>query len=218
MEWTPPASSRVVLLSLHLQVAYQEEESTVKSTVIAVDLAKNIFEIAVSAQPGKIRERKRVSRKTFLSFFGKRQPATVLLEACGTAHHWARRVKALGHRPVILPPHLVAKYRSGNKTDRNDVKALLESTPTPDQKLLVEVGGSQGRRAQLSSRGLVMAEAVQVPARRGGVSELPPTGMVPAALCGEETGGARRGRRGAICRRRGRDLSSSDPPPALLMI
>jgi transposase len=67
-----------------------------KSTVIAVDLAKNVFEIAVSVQAGKIRERKRVSRKTFLSCFGKRQPAVVLLEACGTAHHWARKVKALG--------------------------------------------------------------------------------------------------------------------------
>jgi hypothetical protein len=96
MEWTPPASSRVVLLSLHLQVAYPEEESTMKSTVIAVDLAKNIFEIAVSAQPGKIRERKRVSRKTFLSCFGKRQPATVLLEACGSAHHWAGSVATPG--------------------------------------------------------------------------------------------------------------------------
>jgi hypothetical protein len=45
MEWTPPASSSVVLLSLHLQLAYPEEESTMKSTVIAVDLAKNVFEI-----------------------------------------------------------------------------------------------------------------------------------------------------------------------------
>jgi transposase len=58
----------------------------------------------------------------------------VLLEACGTAHHWARKVKALGHRPVILPPHLVAKYRSGNKTDRNDVKALLEAYRNEDLK------------------------------------------------------------------------------------
>ena len=103
-----------------------------KSTVIAVDLAKNVFEIAVSVQPGKVRERKRLSRKKFLDFFAQRQPAFVLLEACGTSHFWARRLKELRHQPVILPPHQVSSYRTGNKTDRKDTKALLEAYRNED--------------------------------------------------------------------------------------
>jgi transposase len=99
-----------------------------ESTLIAVDLAKNVFEIAVSRKPGKVAERHRLSRARFLEFFGKRQPTTVLLEATGSAHHWGRELRQLGHRPVLLPPRAVKRYRDGNKTDRNDAKSLLEAS------------------------------------------------------------------------------------------
>jgi transposase len=99
-----------------------------QSTLIAVDLAKNVFEIAVSRKPGKVAERHRLSRAKFLQFFAKRQPAVVLLEATGSAHHWGRRLRELGHQPVLLPPRPVQRYRDGNKTDRTDTKALLEAS------------------------------------------------------------------------------------------
>jgi len=98
-----------------------------QSTVIAVDLAKTVFEIGVSHQPGKVLERHRVSRKLFPRFFAERPPATVVMEACGSASYWARRLRELGHEPVLLPPQHVRPYRRGNKTDRADVKALLEA-------------------------------------------------------------------------------------------
>jgi transposase len=104
------------------------EESEMQSTTIAVDLAKNVFEIAVSRQPGKVAERHRVSRARLLSFFAERQPAVVLLEATGSAHYWGRRLQEIGHRPVLLPPRAVQRYRDGNKTDRNDTKAMLEAS------------------------------------------------------------------------------------------
>ena len=99
-----------------------------ESTLIAVDLAKNVFEIAVSRKPGKVAERHRLSRAKFLPFFAKRQPAIILLEATGSAHHWGRQLQHLGHRPVLLPPRAVKRYRDGNKTDRNDAKSLLEAS------------------------------------------------------------------------------------------
>ena len=68
----------------------RKEESVEKHTTIAVDLSKTVFEIAVSDQPGRVRERKRLSRGQMVKFFANRPPATVLLEACGSAHHWAR--------------------------------------------------------------------------------------------------------------------------------
>lgn len=94
---------------------------------IAVDLAKNVFEIAVSNDPGTITTRQRLSRKRFLPFLAQQPRATVLLEACSSAHFWARSLRQLGHSPVLLPPRLVRPYRQGNKTDRADAKALLEA-------------------------------------------------------------------------------------------
>ncbi len=96
-------------------------------TTFAVDLAKSVFEIAVSHQPGKVAERHRLSRKQFLPFFVQRHPATVLMEACGSAHHWARQIEANGHRVLMLPPHRTRPYVVGNKTDRTDAKGLLEA-------------------------------------------------------------------------------------------
>jgi transposase len=104
------------------------EESAMQSTLIAVDLAKNVFEIAVSRKPGKVAERHRLTRARFLEFFAERQSAVVLLEATGTAHHWGRRLRELGHQPVLLPPRAVKRYRDGNKTDRSDTKSLLEAS------------------------------------------------------------------------------------------
>ena len=96
------------------------------TTTIAVDLAKNVFQIAVANKPGRIAEDHRLTRAQLLRFFAQRQPATVLLEACGTAHHWARQLAALGHRPVLLPPREVRPFRTAkSKTDRNDCKAIL---------------------------------------------------------------------------------------------
>ena len=59
-----------------------------KSTTIAVDLAKNVFQVAVSHHPGKVAESHRLSRSQFLVFLAERQSALVLMEACGTAHFW----------------------------------------------------------------------------------------------------------------------------------
>jgi transposase len=98
-----------------------------KNTTIAVDVAKSIFEVAVSHRPGHVAERERLARDQILQFFANRPRATVLLEACGSAYHWARELQGLGHRVVLLPPHLVRRYVPANKTDRSDAKGLLEA-------------------------------------------------------------------------------------------
>ncbi len=57
----------------------------------------------------------------------KREPATVVLEACGTAHHWGRKASQLGHTVRILPAQYVSPYRQRNKTDKADTEALIEA-------------------------------------------------------------------------------------------
>jgi transposase len=96
-------------------------------TTIAVDLAKSVFQIAVSRRPGVVSESHRLPRGQFLRFFAERQPALVVLEACGTAHYWGRQLQDLGHRVRLLPPHQVRPYVDRNKTDRADAEALLEA-------------------------------------------------------------------------------------------
>jgi transposase len=98
------------------------------STVtIAVDLAKHVFEIAVAGRAGSIRERKRLSRPQFEHFWCTRAPCRVVMEACASAHFWARYLIARGFEVVLLPPHYVRPYRRRNKTDRSDCEALLEA-------------------------------------------------------------------------------------------
>jgi transposase len=96
-------------------------------TTIAVDLAKSVFQIAISRRPGQVDEEHRLSRERFLTFFAQQPPATVVLEACGSAHHWARELQPLGHAVRLLPAHDVHRYVRRNKTDRTDAKALLEA-------------------------------------------------------------------------------------------
>jgi transposase len=96
-------------------------------TTIAVDLAKSVFQVAVSHQPGRVNEERRLSRDRLVRFFAQQPPATVVLEACGSAHHWARQFAGFGHVVRLLPPHDVRPYVRRNKTDRTDAKGLLEA-------------------------------------------------------------------------------------------
>jgi transposase len=98
-----------------------------KSTTIAVDLAKSVFQVAVSERPGKVAESHRLTRSQFARFFAERQPALVLLEACGSAHFWARQLQSFGHNVLLLPPSHVRPYVRRDKTDSADARALLEA-------------------------------------------------------------------------------------------
>jgi transposase len=149
------------------------------STTIAVDLAKSVFEVAVSLRPGKVSMRRRLSRGQFSRFLAEQAPATVVMEACGTAHHWGREARARGHRVVLLPPHAVRPYVLRNKTDGADAKGLLEALrndevrPVPlksvDQQVLAGLHRLRSawmatRTARLNTlRGLLRELGVSIP-------------------------------------------------------
>lgn len=97
------------------------------STTIAVDVAKSVFEVAVSHRPGKVATRQRFTRRRFARFLAEQAPGTVVMEACGMAHYWGREAQARGHSVRLLPPRDVRPYVQGNKTDRSDAKGLLEA-------------------------------------------------------------------------------------------
>ena len=95
--------------------------------LIAVDLAKDVFQVAIAGPRGKAHSHLRLTRKKFEQFLAKTDGAIVLFEACGSAHFWAREAAGFGHKPLILPAQFVRKYRLRNKTDRTDTEALLDA-------------------------------------------------------------------------------------------
>ena len=148
-------------------------------TVIAIDLAKTVFELAVSRHVGRVDERHRFNRSQLNAFLGSEPPAVIVMEACGSAHHWAREFQKLGHVVVLLPPHLVRPYVGRNKTDRTDAKGLLEAyrnkdiSPVPvkteEQQMLaalhrVRSGWVKDRTAKLNQlRGLCREIGITIP-------------------------------------------------------
>lgn len=96
-------------------------------TTIAVDLAKHVFEVVTADSQGRVISRHRLTRLQFARLLRGHAPAHVVMEACGTAHHWGRTAQAAGHRVSLLPPHYVRPFVQREKTDRTDVTGLLDA-------------------------------------------------------------------------------------------
>jgi len=98
-----------------------------QSTLIAVDLAKEVFQVALARPQGKAFSHQRLNRRKFEEFLARSERAIVLFEACGSAHFWCRQAASHGHEPIMLPAQFVRKYRLRNKTDQTDTEALLDA-------------------------------------------------------------------------------------------
>jgi len=93
------------------------------ATTYAVDTAKNVMQLHWVDAQGVIHSRK-LSRAKFVDFMGQRRDAHVVMEACAGAHHWARRLAAMGHRVELLPARQVRPFVRGNKDDAADARAI----------------------------------------------------------------------------------------------
>lgn len=104
------------------------------STTVAVDLAKDVIEVAVASGARDSLRRDRLSRKGFARFLAQQNASMIVMEACSGAHFWARRAQEAGHEVKLLPAQYVKPYRRRNKTDRADCSALLEAAKNPELK------------------------------------------------------------------------------------
>jgi transposase len=107
-----------------------------KLTVIGMDIAKQIFQLhAVNVKTGEI-ERIKLKRSQVIEFFAKRERSLVAMEACGSAHHWARQLQALGHEVRLISPRSVRPFVLRNKTDAADARAIWTAVQQPDARFV----------------------------------------------------------------------------------
>lgn len=104
---------------------------------VGVDLSKSVFQLSITNKHHHISARKRLSRGQFNKWLLTQEPVHLVMEACGTSHHWGRLALGLGHRVTLLHPGYVKPYVRRNKTDAADADALLQAvrdrdlTPVP---------------------------------------------------------------------------------------
>jgi transposase len=108
----------------------------VKVKTLGIDLAKETFGLHGVDELGRVAVHRRVTRKQLLGFLVKLEPCLVGLEACGSAHYWAREIEKLGHTVKLMSPQFVIPYRKGNKNDPNDAEAICEAVSRPSMRFV----------------------------------------------------------------------------------
>ena len=104
--------------------------------VFGLDIAKTVFQLhTVDMDSGEIINAQ-IKRAKVLAYFANRQPCLIGIEACGGAHHWARKFKALGHSVRLIHARAVRPFVSGNKTDATDARAIWLAIQQPGTKFV----------------------------------------------------------------------------------
>lgn len=106
-------------------------------TMIGLDTAKSVFQVHAVDEDGNPEIRRKLRRNEPIKFFEKQEACTVMLEACGAAHHWARMLAALGHDVKLIAPEAVEPFvKKGKKNDAADAAALCAAASRPDIKFV----------------------------------------------------------------------------------
>lgn len=103
---------------------------------IGLDLAKNVFQVHGVDLQGKTGLRRQLRRNQMLEFFKKQSPCLIGMEACASAHYWARTLIAMGHEVKLIAPQFVKPYVKGNKNDANDAEAICEAVGRPNMRFV----------------------------------------------------------------------------------
>src|SRR5450755_2786986 len=107
-----------------------------KVKTIGIDLAKDVFGLHGVDGEGRVAFKKRLVRGRLLEFLSKLPPCLVGMEACSSAHYWARKIEQLGHRVRLMSPRFVKPYRKSDKNDANDAEAICEAVTRPSMRFV----------------------------------------------------------------------------------
>ncbi len=103
-------------------------------TTIGLDLAKRVFQVHGADAQGRPVLRKTLRRAKLVPFFADLPPCLVGMEACASAHHWARELQALGFEVRLIPPQYVRPFVKTNKNDAADAEAICEAVTRPTMR------------------------------------------------------------------------------------
>jgi transposase len=144
-----------------------------KFTRCGLDIAKQVFQVHGVNEHGVMKGRKTLARAKVLEFFAQLPPCLIGIEACGSAHYWARELSKLGHTVKLLAAQFVIPYRKRGKNDANDAEAICEAVGRPNMRFVAIK--SQEQQAVLMvhrARALVIANrTAQVNQIRGLLGE-----------------------------------------------
>src|ERR1700737_4262440 len=132
-------------------------------TTIGLDIAKNVFQVHGIDAAEKVVVRKQLRRSQVLAFFEALPPCLIGMEACATAHYWARELTKLGHRVRLMPAKDVKAYVKRNKNDAADAEAICEAVRRPTMRFVQTKSAEQQGRLMLHRvRDLLMRQRTQV--------------------------------------------------------
>lgn len=103
---------------------------------IGIDLAKQVFQLHGVDYNEKVVLKKQLIRTKMLTYFQSLPPCLIGMEACGSAHYWARELQKLGHTVKLMAPQFVKPYVKGNKNDSNDAEAICEAVSRPNMRFV----------------------------------------------------------------------------------
>src|SRR6187431_1164022 len=143
-------------------------------TTIGLDIAKNVFQVHGIDAIEKVAVRKQLRRGQVIPFFKDLAPCLVGLEACATAHYWARELAKLGHDVRLMPAKDVKAYIKRNKNDAADAEAICEAVRRPTMRFVqIKSAEQQGRLMLHRARDLLIRQRTQlVNALRAHLAEL----------------------------------------------
>ena len=104
--------------------------------ILGIDLAKHVFQLHGADETGQPVLKKRLRRGQLLSFVEGLSPCTIAMEACASAHHWARSFERLGHEVRLISPHFVKPFVKTNKNDAKDAEAIVEAALRPTMRFV----------------------------------------------------------------------------------
>ena len=114
-----------------------------KITTVGIDLAKNVIQVHGVDKRGKTVLKKSLKRMQVLPFFANLPMYLIGMEACGSAHHWARKLQTLGHIVKLMAPQFVKPYVKTNKNDAADAEAICEAVTRPTMRFVPIKNGDQ---------------------------------------------------------------------------
>src|SRR6218665_1495211 len=137
MGWTPPPVTASKCQSGDVDQPLEPRgASTMKLTTVGIDLAKNVFQVHGIDEHGKVLVKKQLRRDQMATFFVNLPPCLIGMEACGSAHHWARKLQTMGHTVRLMAPQFVKPYVKTNKNDAADAEAIGEAVGRPNMRFV----------------------------------------------------------------------------------